>query len=175
MGYNRGEVKAMDLQDAIKNRTSIRQFKDAKIDTDTIGVILRMGMCAPSASDRRPWRIWVVENEDLIATLSTATPHASPVAGAPLVIVVGNDPSVSTGMGVIDCSAVTQNMLLAVTDLGLGAVWIGTWPHDDRQNNVRGILGIPDNIEVVSMIAIGHPAETPVPKDKWDPGRVTWL
>ena len=165
----------VELQDAIQYRTSIRKFKDGKIDTETIGTILRMGMCAPSASDKRPWRIWVVENEDTINSLATATPYATMAHGAPLVIVVGNDAAVSTGMGIIDCSAVIQNMLLAVTDLGLGAVWIGCWPHEDRQNNVRQILGIPDEIEIVSFIVVGYPAEMPEPKDKWDPKKVKWM
>jgi len=165
----------MELQDAIKNRTSIRKYQKRKIDRKTIETILRMGMCAPSASDRRPWRIWVIENEGLIAKMGSATPYATPAANAPLVIVVGNDPAVSTGMGIIDCSALIQNMLLAITDLGLGAVWIGAWPHDDRQSGVRKVLGIPDSIEIVSFIAVGYPAEHPTPKDKWDAAKVKWM
>jgi len=147
----------MELQDAIKSRTSIRDFKDRKVDTDMVGIILRMGMCAPSASDKRPWRMWVVENEDTINALATATPYAS------------------TGMGIVDCSAVIQNMLLTITDLGLGAVWIGCWPHEDRQHNVREILGIPEGIDVVSFIVVGYPNEENTPKDKWDPKNVKWM
>ncbi len=165
----------MELLDAIRTRVSVRRYDGRKVDTDIIGKILRAGMCAPSASDRRPWKLWVVENEDTINMLATATPHAVPAHGAPLVIVVGNDSSISTGMGVIDCSALIQNMLLAIHDMGLGAVWIGCWPHEDRQANVRGILNIPDGIEIVSFIVVGHPAEHPEPKDKWDPGKVTWM
>lgn len=165
----------MELQDAIKNRTSIRKFKDRKVDTDMVGDILRMGMSAPSASDKRPWRIWVVENEDTINALATSTPYALPAHDAPLVIVVANDSAVSSGMGVVDCSAVIQNMLLAVTDLGLGAVWIGCWPHEDRQHNVREILGIPEGMDVVSFIVVGYPNEETRPKDKWDPKKVKWM
>ncbi len=165
----------MELQDAIKNRTSIRNFKDRKVDTDMVGIILRMGMCAPSASDKRPWRMWVVENEDTINALATATPYALPAHGAPLVIVVGNDAAISTGMGVVDCSAVIQNMLLTITDLGLGAVWIGCWPHEDRQHNVREILGIPEGMDIVSFIVVGYPNEETMPKDKWDPKKVKWM
>jgi nitroreductase len=175
MRYNIPEVNPMELRDAIRTRVSVRKFDGRKVDTDTIGMILRMGMCAPSASDRRPWLFWVVENEDLINMLATATPYATPAHGAPLVIVVGNDPAVSTGIGVIDCSAVIQNMLLAIHDAGLGAVWIGCWPHDDRQSNVRSILNIPDNIDIVSFIVVGHPAEHPEPKDKWNAGKITWM
>ena len=165
----------VELQDAIQNRTSIRKFKDRKVDTDMVGAILRMGMCAPSASDKRPWRRWVVENEDTINALATSTPYALPAHGAPLVIVVGNDAAVSSGMGVVDCSAVIQNMLLTVTDLGLGAVWIGCWPHEDRQHNVREILGIPEGMDVVSFIVVGYPNEETRPKDKWDPKKVKWM
>jgi nitroreductase len=165
----------MELQDAIRSRVSIRKYQPRKVETEKIDTILRMGMCAPSASNRQPWKFWVVEDERLIEMLGASTPHAAPAAGAPLVIVVGNDAAISTGMGIVDCSAVIQNMLLAVTDLGLGGVWIGCWPHDDRQAAVRGILGIPEDIEIVSFIAVGYPAETPDPKNKWDPKKVKWM
>jgi nitroreductase len=165
----------MDTLHAINSRVSVRKFKDLKVDTDAIGIILRAGMAAPSASDKRPWRFWVVENEDTIRSLASATPYATPALGAPLCIVVGNDPEVSTGMGIVDCSAAIQNMLLAIHNMGLGAVWIGCWPHDDRQASVRGILRIPDDIQIVSFIAVGYPAENTEPKNKWDPKKVVWM
>ena len=72
----------------------------------------------------------------------------------------------------IDCSAATENILLAAHALGLGAVWTACWPYEDRYAPVKDILGIPEKIMPLAIIPVGHPAEFPVPKDKWKPERI---
>lgn len=71
-----------------------------------------------------------------------------------------------------DCSAATENILLTAHALGLGAVWMGVYPQQERCDLLKNLLALPDNITAFCMIAIGHPADNPVPKDKWDEGKV---
>ena len=171
-----------DAQVAIHNimtRTSIRQYTDEPVSKENIETMLRAGMAAPTAVNRQPWHFVVVTNRDKLNALATANRGTSMAAKAPLAIVVCGDmekamPRTGQGFWVQDCSAATENILLAANALGLGAVWTGLFPNEERAKAVRDVVKAPENIVPLCTIVIGHPAEHPQPKDKWKPENVSY-
>ena len=171
-----------DAQAAISNimtRTSIRQYTNEPVSKADIETMLRAGMAAPTAVNRQPWHFVVVTDRSQLNALATANRGTGMAAKAPLAIVVcGNMEKTMSGTGqgfwVQDCSAATENILLAANALGLGAVWTGLFPNEDRAKAVRDVLKAPENIIPLCTIVIGHPAEKPQPKDKWKPENVSY-
>ena len=163
-----------DVLTAIKTRTSIRKFDATKMVSDEqIEKILRAGMAAPSAMNRQPWNFVVVKDKSQLARLAEKLPNSQIGNGAPLAIVVcGAVDNGLPGRGkeywIHDCSAASENILLAAHGLGLGAVWTGVYPGEGRVAIVREILSIPNEYMPLNVIPIGYPAESPTPKDKWD-------
>ena len=95
----------------------------------------------------------------------------TPTAGAALAIAVCGDPAIS-GWWVQDCSAATENILVAAAGLGLGAVWLGCHGRPEREQVIRDVLGIPQDVHVLSLLPIGHPAEEKEARTQYDPARV---
>ena len=169
--------------ETIAARTSVRKFDPSRPVPDAdIERILRAGMCAPSAMDRRPWEFVVVKDKAKIAALGSRLPYSRCGNGAQAAIVVcGNLDNGLPGRGkeywIHDCSAATMNILLAAKALGLGAVWTGVYPGEDRMAVVREVLAIPEGYAPLNVIPLGYPAENPTPKDKWNPAKIhhdTW-
>jgi len=164
----------------IFSRKSVRTFQEGKVvPRETLELIVRAGMAAPSARDRRPWQFVVVTDPLVLKELTDDLPYAKMTAQAGAAIVVLGDLDTQNGgrssdYWLQDCSAVTQNILLAVESLGLGAVWTAVYPNQDRIVPVRRILGLPDHIMPLNLIPVGFPAGETKPKDKWDASRIRW-
>lgn len=169
---------APGVLEAIATRTSIRKFDPAvQVSTTEMDTILRSAMCAPSAMNKQPWEFVVVRDPGQLRKLAEALPYSRVGNGANAAIVVcGNLDNGLPGRGreywVQDCSAASMNILLAVTAQGLGAVWTGVYPGEDRIAAVRKILGIPEGFMPLNVIPIGKPAESPSPKDKWNVNKI---
>ena len=171
-----------DAQAAINNimtRTSIRQYTDESVSMADIETMLRAGMAAPTAVNRQPWHFVVINSKEKLAELAGNGPRGGMLKKAALAIVVcGNmDKALqgpAQGFWVQDCSAATENILLAANALGLGAVWTGLYPNEERAKAVRDIVKAPEHIIPLCTIVIGHPAEQPKPKDKWKPENVSY-
>lgn len=150
----------MDAIHAIMTRRSTRQFTDEPVSTEQLETLLRAAMAAPSAGNQQPWRFVVARDAEVRAKLAVATQYSSPVGRAPLGIVVLADTHENKhpGYWVQDCSAAVQNILLAAHALGLGGVWIGVHPVEEREARVREIVAAPKGFAALCMIAIGHPA-----------------
>jgi nitroreductase len=161
----------MDALTAIHTRRSIRQFADAPVTDEQLETLLRAAMAAPSAGNQQSWRFVVVRDEATRMRLAEATPYASPVARAPLGIVVLGDTrgNKHPGYWVQDCSAAVENLLLAAHAIGLGAVWIGVHPVEERENNVREIVGTPQGVVPLCLIAVGVPANPGPEVDRFKP------
>ena len=158
----------------IMTRTSIRSYTAEPITDSQIETLLKAGMAAPSALNKQPWKFVVVRNRAKLKEIADSIgPSRSAASAACVIAVCGDMTKTLDGVGrdfwIHDCSAATENILLTAHALGLGAVWMGIFPDTDRVKVVRSVLDIPDNQEVLCLIAIGHPAENPTPKDKWDP------
>ena len=165
---------------SIMNRRSIRRYKDIPVDRETIEALLKAGMAAPSASNRQPWELIVVTDRSMLDRLAEAHPYARMLLQAPVCIIVcGNrerfypEPEVKDYWAQ-DCSAVTENILVAAQSLGLGTCWCGVFPRKERVAAVSKLLGLPEGVLPLNLIAVGHPDDDPPVKDKWRPDRVHW-
>lgn len=163
----------------IMTRTSVRAFTNQNVETDKIEKLLRAAMAAPSAMDKRPWHFIVVTDPDQLTAIAQQTPNARMAARAPLAIVVCGDMNKEADgwerdYWIQDVSAATENILLAAHGMGLGAVWTGTWPSQERCAAVANIVGAPDNIIPFATIVIGYPEGEVNVKDKWDVANISY-
>lgn len=171
-----------DAQVAIKNimtRTSVRQYTSEAVTKADIETMLRAGMAAPTAVNKQPWHFVVVTDRELLNALAAANRGTGMAAKAPLAIVVCGDmqktlSGVGQGFWIQDCSAATENILLAANALGLGAVWTGLYPNEERAKAVCDVVKAPEHIVPLCTIVIGHPAGQTQPKDKWKPENVSY-
>ena len=159
-------------------RRSIRQYTDEPVSDEDIRVLLEAAMAAPSAGNRKPWHFIVVRDAEMREKIAASHPHAKMVAQAPVCIVPCGQPSLSfadrSDFWIQDLSAATQNILLAATAQGLGSVWCGVHPVEERVSEAREILGIPEDVIALCYIAIGHPAEEKEARTQYDDERVHW-
>jgi len=155
----------------IFSRRSIRVYTDEPVTEIELQNLLEAGMAAPSASDRKPWHFVVVTDRETLCALADAHPYGKMLTRAGAAIAVCGDPRISTWW-VQDCSAATENILVAAAALGLGAVWLGCHGGPGREGAIRRVLGIPDVIGVLSLLSLGHPAEKKEPRTQYDARRV---
>ena len=166
------------LFETIAARTSVRKFDPSRPVSDAdVEKILRAAMCAPSAMNRQPWEFVVVRDRAQLDELARLNPNSRIGNGATVAICVcGKLDNGLNGRGkefwIHDCSAASMNILLAAKGLGLGTVWTGVYPIEERIAAVRGTLKIPEGYMPLNLIPIGRPAENPPPKDKWTPAKV---
>lgn len=153
-------------------RRSIRKYTPEPVTDVQVETLLRAAMAAPSANDRKPWHFVVVRDAATRAALAEAHPHAKMLTQSPVCIVPCGDTSIAPDFWVQDLCAATENILLAATGLGLGTVWCGVHPRAERTNEVRQILGIPETIIPLCLIAVGHPDERKEPRTQYDAQRV---
>lgn len=162
----------------IEMRTSVRQYSREEIKVDEIvEPLMRAAMSAPSAMNRQPWEFMVITDRDLLNKLGEEFKNASYLREAQLaVIVCGNMKQAIEGEGrefwVQDCSAATENLLLAAHGMGLGAVWCGIYPNRERTEQLQQVLSLPEHIVPLNIIPIGMPKEEPKPKDKWQKDKI---
>jgi nitroreductase len=150
---------------------------DAQIQT-----ILKAAMAAPSGMNVQPWRFVVVKDQAVKDALCKDSFNKM-IGQAPVVIVVCGETTVlrrprgaaedaepvamDNGNWTADCAAATENLLLAVEALDLGAVWTACYPYEDRMKPTRDALNLPEGITPYCIVPIGHPAAQEAPKDKW--------
>ena len=159
------------MLDVIKKRRSIRKYTDQPISDGDVKSLLEAAMAAPSADDVRPWELIMVRDGRLRQQLANTHPWSHMCADAPVVFVVcGDEPR--SAHWVADTSALTENLLLAVAGLDLGAVWVGVYPQQRHEAHVRSVLGIPDRLRVLCLVPVGHPAETKQPHTKYDERKI---
>jgi nitroreductase len=149
----------MDALDVLFTRRSIRKYKDQPVDEAQIKTILEAGMNAPSANNRQPWHFVVVQDREKLNSIMDIHPYSKMLAQAPVAIVVCGDTEVSRSYWQQDCAAATENILLAARALELGTVWLGVYPADDRVAGIRALFNLPDHVQPMAIIALGHPNE----------------
>ncbi|MBN2382947.1 nitroreductase family protein [bacterium] len=155
-------------------RRSIRHYTTEPVHGDDITVLLEAGMAAPSANNSQPWSFVVVTERSVLDQLAQAHPYGKMLFEAPLAIAVVADPTKSPHCWVQDCAAATENILLAASGLGLGAVWLGIYPRTERLQPLHTVLAIPEGLLCLSLLSIGHPAERKEPRCQYDQSRIYW-
>ena len=160
----------------IHSRKSVRQYTAEPVSEADIETMLRAAMAAPTAVNFQPWRFVVLNERESLDALADKLPYAKMLKGAPLAIIVCGE---TLWMGGTenpfwsqDCSAATQNLLLAAEALGLGAVWTGVYPNAELYPKLHDFLGLPANVQALCAIPVGHPAADEQPKDKWKPENI---
>lgn len=175
--------KAQDSSEVVLNtilkRTSIRSYENKTVEKEKIEKLLRAGMAAPTAMNKQPWHFVVITDKGQLQKLSEANPYAAMAAKAPLAIVVCGDMNKAAEgnareFWIQDCSAATENILLAATGMGLGAVWTGTYPSKERCADVAKVLGLPESLIPLNTIVIGYPDADVSPKDKWNTENISY-
>lgn len=161
----------MELLKALQKRRSVRKFTEEIVSKEDIDILMHAAMSGPSACNARPWEFYVVSSETGLQNLRKATKYTN--MNAPLAIVVCGNlshalPAPLTDFWVQDCSAATENILLAATDIGFGAVWCGIYPNDKAVANVKIALGLPEEHIPLNIILVGHPDQFPKPRDQYD-------
>lgn len=164
-------LKSKAVLENIAERKSVRKYLNKSVEEDKIDAMVKAGMAAPSGMDRRPWEFVVVTDREALDSMAAKLPYAKMLTNAPLAIVVCGDTTRSS-YWYLDCSAATQNVLLAAEALGLGAVWTAAYPYEDRIDVVRQNTGLPENIVPLCVIPIGYPDGPQKAKDKFDLQRV---
>ena len=154
----------MEILDAILSRRSIRKYTDKPIDDDTLHKILTAGMAGPTAVNARPWSFVVVRDKETLAQMAEANGRAAtPLKDAALGILICGDLerafSRAPEYWVVDGAIAGQNMILAAQDMGIGSVWLGTWPQQDKVEAQQALFGLPETQVPHSIIAFGYPAE----------------
>ncbi|WP_270516701.1 nitroreductase family protein [Sanguibacteroides sp. AM78-02pH3A] len=172
----RNEKKSALLEEGaietIMGRKSVRKYLNKPVEEEKITTLLKAGMAAPSGKDTRPWAFVVVTKRAALDSMAAGLPYAKMLIQAPLAIVVCGDPSVSS-YWYLDCSAATQNILLAAEALELGAVWTAAYPYEDRMDVVRRYSQLPENLVPLCVIPIGYPDGPQKVKDKYDPNKIS--
>lgn len=163
----------MDAMEAILSRRSIRKFTSEQVPDEMITELLKAAMSAPTATGEA-WHFIVVKQRELLTGVLEFHPHAMMLKSAAAAIAVCGDPAseMLKGRWPMDCSAATQNMLIAANAVGLGACWVGIYPVEERITGLRKLLGIPEHIVPLSMVALGFPAETKQPSKRFRPDRI---
>jgi nitroreductase len=165
----------MDAIDAIMTRRSIRRYSDQPVTDAEIETVLRAAMVAPSAFNERSTRFVVVRDPEVRARLAAVSKYSGPAGVAPVDIVVCGETAAERYPGtywVQDGVAALENLLIAANAIGLGAVWMGVHPWEERVEAVREAVGLPEGIEPLAHVALGHPAESKEPADRFDPASV---
>ena len=164
----------MDTLEAIHTRRSIRKFEDRAVSADLVQKLLAAAMQAPSARNQQPWQFVVIDDRQLLGQIGQAFPNARMAQHAPLGILICGDlhEETSPGYWVVDCAAAAENMLLAAHALGLGAVWTGVYPREERMAGLSRLVGVPEHVIPHSLIIVGHAAEQVPPQSRFLPDRV---
>ena len=164
----------MDSLEAIHTRRSIRKYLDQPVPEELVQKLLAAAMQAPSARNQQPWQFVIIDDRATLDKIPGFMPNAAMAANAPMAIMVCGDLDLETSPGywVVDCSAATQNMLLAAHSLGLGAVWCGVYPRQPRMKGLKDLLGLPEMVVAHSLVVVGYPAEEAKPIDRFQPARI---
>lgn len=160
----------------IFQRRSVRNYREGDISNEVIEDLLKAGMAAPSAVAKDPWDFIIVRDRDMLAKICEELPNGQMLKTAALGIVVCGDINKAhdnqESYMLQDCSAAIQNILLAVTKLGLGACWLGVHPRQPRIDHIRSVFSLPDNIIPIAVLSIGFPEENTKARTRYNPDLV---
>jgi nitroreductase len=167
-----------DIFSVIHSRKSVRNFTGEAVSKEQLEIILKAAMAAPSAVNMQPWAFVVITERKIMDSLADILPFAKMLYKAGAAICVCMIPEKAyekrVEFAIMDCSAASENILLSAEAMGLGAVWTAAEPWDELAENVRKILGIPEDILPLNIIPIGYPTGEDIRKDKYKPENIHW-
>lgn len=165
----------MDAIEALLARRSIREYTDEPVSAEHEEFLLRCAMAGPTGYNQQSWRFVLVRRADTRAALAAVSDWGAMLARTPLVVAVCGDLKAERHPGqywVQDGCAAIENILLAAHALGLGAVWVGIHPRQERVRPVKELLGLPDRVEPLGLVGVGHPSKGKPPSSRMDWNKV---
>jgi len=164
----------MEAMEVILTRRSIRKYTAQPVSEGLVKEVLEAAMAAPSAGNEQPWQFVVLRNRQTMNEVPKIHPYSQMIKEAPVAILVCGDLKLEKhpGYWVQDCSAATENLLLAAWARGLGTVWLGVYPREERVAGLRKLLGLPEHIVPFALIPVGYPAESKPRAERYDPAKV---
>lgn len=158
---------------SIYHRVSIRKYQDRPVEKEKTEALLRAAMQAPSAGNQQPWEFYVVTNKAILEDLSRVSPYAGMTKDAPIAIVTAYRKDCRMPeYALLDLSSAMENLWLEADAQGLGGVWLGIAPLEDRMRAVEKILHMPDNLRAFAIFPYGYPAEKRNQKDRFNSVRI---
>jgi len=147
-----------------KDRYSVRKFSDRPVEDEKIGRIIEAGICAPTACNYQPFKIWVLKSPEAVAAFNETTAYGF---GAKVVFVIGGDDGKAWKRAKydnrhfvdVDASIAATQMMLEIHDLGLGTTWVGSFD----QEKLKRFLPQMEGYELIAAFPTGYPAEDAVP------------
>jgi nitroreductase len=149
----------MDTLKAIQTRRSVRKYTEQPVTDEQLREILKAAMSAPSAGNEQAWQFLVIRERESLRKIAETLQYGKMTANAQLAVIICGDlkKEVHKGYWVQDCSAAAQNFLLAAHELGLGAVWLGVHPVQDRVDHIRKLFALPEHVIPLGIFPIGYP------------------
>lgn len=161
---------------SIYHRVSVRKYQDKPVEREKIDAILRAAMQAPSAGNQQPWEFYVVTRRALIEKLAAVSPYAGCTKGAPAVIVAAyREDCMMPEYVQIDLSIAMENLWLQTDKQGLGGVWLGIAPIEERMRAVEEIMDMPKGLRAFATFPVGYPAENRRQQNRYDENRIHWI
>ena len=159
---------------AIFKRVSVRRFQDVPVEEDKVYQILQAGMNAPSGGNQKPWEFYVVTNQEKLNQLAQTSRYSAFTKNAPVTIVpcLRTEHLIYPELTALDISLACENILLEITELGLGGVFLAVYPYEDRMKHVRQVLELPDNLRAFSLIPLGYPIQQRIRTNTFDSSKI---
>ena len=145
----------------IRQRRSIRKYKSQPVEDEKLALLVEAALRSPSSMGNNPWEFIIVTDQDKKDQIKDVHPYVGMIQNAPLGILICGDISKEKFQGFWpqDCAAAMQNLLLAAHASGLGAVWTGIYPIEDRALKFKRIFNLPDHIIPFGLAVMGWPAQ----------------
>jgi nitroreductase len=167
----------MDAYEAMLARRSIRAYLDRPVERSLLVRLLEAAMAAPTACNAQPWEFVVVASAAGMAKLRDILPHGKYNAPAAIVVCGSEDKALNNcaeKYWVQDCSAALENILIAAAGMGLGSVWVGVYPLEERVRALRPVFNLPQTVTPLGVVYLGYPAEAKEPRTQYEERRVHW-
>ena len=173
----RARAAEMPAVEAIMTRTSVRQYAEGSALTPgEIETLERAALAAPTACNAQPWEVIAVTEPEKLSRIAEVHPHAGMARNAAAAFIIcGGDnglKGIAKEYWIQDCSAATENLLLAAHAIGLGAVWCGVYPIPERVASIKELFAIPEGYTPLNVICVGRPVAPSAPKNKWKPEKI---
>ncbi|MFW6103934.1 MAG: nitroreductase family protein [Bacteroidota bacterium] len=164
----------MELYEGLLTRRSIRAYKPDKIEYREVEDIVKAGMYAPSAVNCQPWHFIIIDDREIFQQIMDIHPYSWMLKDAQYAVVVLGDEKLQHGPGYweVDCAAATQNILLAAHSKGIGSVWLGLHPREQRKQDIKELFNLPQHIQPFSIISLGYPDEEKEQPDRFKKERI---
>lgn len=165
------------MSESIFSRYSCRKFSEKPVTDEQLTTITKAGMCAPTARNERPWEFLIIRSEEGRKKIAEASPYAESCLNAQAVIVALADSrriSKNSPWWIQDMSACVENMLIEITELGLGGVWLGLYPRQERGKAIAEAFGLESELIPFAAVPVGYPDTKDIKKERFEPERIRW-